>query len=51
MRIDAYGEVLEGCPVCNLWTEPGGKRLWRKLPEPDIEALRLLARQRLGSLG
>ena len=40
MRIDFYGERLEGCLSCNLWTVAGGARLWRKLPEADIEALR-----------
>jgi hypothetical protein len=40
----SYGEQLDGCIVCNLWTEPGGKRLWRRLPDEDIEALRRLSR-------
>jgi hypothetical protein len=38
--IDFYGEQLEGCLGCNLWTDVGGAGLWRKLPEADIEALK-----------
>jgi len=48
MRVDAYGKLLEGCVACNAWTDVGGARLWRKLPEADIEALREL-RSRLVS--
>ena len=40
MRIDFYGERLDGCLFCNLWTVAGGVRLCRKLPEADVEALR-----------
>ncbi len=47
-RVDAYGKLLEGCVACNAWTDVGGARLWRKLPEADIEALREL-RSRLVS--
>src|ERR1039457_1736957 len=40
MRIDFYGERLEGCLFFNPWAVAGGVRLCRKLPEADVEALR-----------
>jgi hypothetical protein len=49
VRIDAWGERLDGCIVCNAWTEPGGERLWRKLPDEDVEALRAMMRPRIHS--
>ena len=52
VRIDFYGrELLDGCVVCNSWTEPGGSRLWRRLPDADIEALKGLMRPRLVAVG
>jgi hypothetical protein len=36
MRIDFYGELLEGCIYCNVWK--------RKIPEEDIEALKGMRR-------
>jgi hypothetical protein len=40
VRIDAWGELLDGCLHCNRWTSAGGDRLWKPLPTEDIEALR-----------
>jgi hypothetical protein len=51
VRIDAWGELLDGCIACNVWTAAGGQRLWRPLPDEDVEALRGTMRPRLSVLG
>jgi hypothetical protein len=40
IEIDHYGERLIGCIDCNRWSWEGSKRLFRELPEEDLQALR-----------
>ena len=43
VKIDRYGEVLIGC---NRWGHPGDKKLTLVMLEEDLEALRVLERQK-----
>ena len=45
IKIDPYGEVLEGCIHCNRWGHPGDEKLVMELLESDLEALKASQRQ------
>ena len=40
IKIDHYGEVLEGCIHCNRWGHPGDENLIMELMQDDLRALR-----------
>ena len=40
IKIDHYGEVLEGCIHCNRWGHPGDENLIMELMQDDLDALK-----------
>ena len=40
IKIDHYGEILEGCIHCNRWGHPGDENHIMELMEDDLDALR-----------
>jgi hypothetical protein len=46
MRIDFYGERLQGCLAYNAWTD--GVGTMRKIIKADVEALKGLQHERKG---
>ena len=40
IKIDHYGEVLEGCLHCNRWGHPGDENLIMELMQDVLGALR-----------
>jgi hypothetical protein len=40
IKIDPYGEMLEGCVHCNRWGHPGEEKLIMQLKDDDLAALK-----------
>jgi hypothetical protein len=37
IAVDFYGELLAGCPICNIWWTPNDTK--KRLSEADLQAL------------